>query len=278
MGTWLRRKLVGSSCLVGALGVLAGCGQDPLTQDPTGPDPLTRTPRDTTPLQGLDRGRLYRLVDELAAGRHGEVHSLLVLRNGETVIEEYFRGYGSGDEHSLQSVSKSFTSALIGIAIANGEISGVDEQVLDFFRQWREQLAQASRRAAMTIEDILTMRTGTDYHEVGANAPHWELNSLPTGWDQYWLNRPMINLPGSFWQYDSGGVIALSAMLKHRTSMHADEYANRWLFGPLGIIGGRWFVNQEGHPHTGGGLFLTPRHMVKLVSSTYNGVPGKDGR
>ena len=114
------RKPVAYMLLLCTAGVAMACGQSTPTQVTAEPDPEPEpTPRDTTPLQGLDRARLYRLVDQLRVGRHGEVHSLLILRNGETVIEEYFQGFHSYDEHSLQSVSKSFTSALIGIAIAN---------------------------------------------------------------------------------------------------------------------------------------------------------------
>jgi len=247
-----------------AAAAAAACGDGP-TDAGRGPgavpDPV---PRDTTPLQGLSRARLYELVDRLASGEFGEVHSLIVQRNGVRVVEAYFRGQDELSQHSLQSVTKSFASAILGIAIDKGYVADVDERVLDFFPQWEEELARSALRSRIEIEDILTMRTGTDYHEVGPDAPHWELNSLPTGWDYYWLTRPMIREPGTFWQYDSGGVIALSSVLKARTGEHANVLADSWLFGPMGILDRRWFVNQEGHPHLGGGLFLTPRNMVKL--------------
>lgn len=266
----------GSLVGLALLGICAAaCGEGPTTPRPS-PNVPTAAPRDTTVLEGLSRVRLYRLVDRLAAGRHGEVHSLIVQRNGVPVIEEYFSGGGAPLPHSLQSVTKSFGSALLGIAIDKGLVSDVDERVLDFFPQWDEELRRDARRDRMRLKDILTMRTGTDYHEEGPDAPHWELNSLPTGWDLYWLRRRMIREPGSFWQYDSGGVIALSSILKHRTGVHADVLADRWLFQPLGINEARWFTNQEGHPHLGGGLSLTTRSMAKfgqlyLQGGTWNG-------
>ena len=74
----------------------------------------------------------------------------------------------------------------------------------------------------------------------------------------------MIRDPGSGFQYDSGGVILLSAMLKNRTGMHVNAFAKKYLFPPLGIEQTLWIKNDEGHPHTGGGLFLRPLDMAKF--------------
>jgi CubicO group peptidase (beta-lactamase class C family) len=74
----------------------------------------------------------------------------------------------------------------------------------------------------------------------------------------------MVADPGPRFQYDSGGVILLSAILKKQTGMHADRYAQKTLFAKLGIRTFRWQRNAEGHPHTGGGLFLRPMDMAKL--------------
>jgi CubicO group peptidase (beta-lactamase class C family) len=116
----------------------------------------------------------------------------------------------------------------------------------------------------MRLEDILTMRTGTDYHENGPDSPHYRLNALATGWDKFYLDRPMLGPPGKEFRYDSGGVILLSAMLKARTGMHAEEYASRFLFKPLGIEKWFWVRNTEGQTHTGGGLNLAARDAAKL--------------
>jgi CubicO group peptidase (beta-lactamase class C family) len=190
------------------------------------------------------------------------VHSLLIMRNGEMVMEEYFQLSYNNDLHTIQSVTKSVTSAAIGIAIQEGMIAGVNEKVVDFFPEQRATLIQNQRRAAMTLQDVLTMRTGTDYNENGASSPHWQLNALPTGWDDFWLARPMVADPGTVWQYDSGGVIALSSMIKDRYGSHADVFIDEKLFGPLGITRRKWFRNQEQHPHTGGGLNMRALDML----------------
>jgi CubicO group peptidase (beta-lactamase class C family) len=225
---------------------------------------------------GLDAGRLRSLAEAIDAGRdYPDLHSLLVIRNGRLVFEEYFHGHRADRLHTQQSVSKSFTSALIGIAIARGEILSVNERVLDFF-PGRDIENLDERKRAMRLKDLLTMRSGTDYHERGSSSPHDELNRLSYGWDRFVLNRPMVRQPGSYFQYDSGGVILMSSLLEARTGMHADGYAATHLFGPLGIRRWNWFRNREGHPHTGGGLDLRPRDMARfgqlyLQNGSWNG-------
>jgi CubicO group peptidase (beta-lactamase class C family) len=213
---------------------------------------------------GLDADRLADLVQRIDSDEYRHIHSLLVVRNGHLVLEEYFHGYDPGRLHMQQSVSKSFTSALIGIARDRGDIESVDERVVDFFPSRRTELARDERRRTMRVEDLLTMRSGTDYHERGSSSPHAQLNRLSRGWDTFILSRPMVRDPGSFFQYDSGGVILLSSLLHARTGMHADDYAARYLFEPLGIEAFNWFENADGHPHTGGGLDLRPRDMARF--------------
>ncbi|MFC2085763.1 serine hydrolase domain-containing protein [Bacteroidota bacterium] len=259
--------------LLSTLALAPGCsGESQITEEnPTGPqsddtnvDPTPTIPKPDT-LQGLDRAKLKALATQIRSGtEYPDIHSLLVMRNGVLVLAQYFNDWDPEQRHTMQSVSKSFTSAAIGIAISEGAISGVDELMVDFFPQWRDSLILDPRRAAMTVEDILTMRTGTDYNENGPNSPHFELNALRTGWDRYWLDRPMISQPGTRWQYDSGGVIALSAMLKDRVGIHADEYLQDVLFEPMGIESVHWVKNFDGHPHTGGGLYLRSVDMLKF--------------
>jgi CubicO group peptidase (beta-lactamase class C family) len=208
---------------------------------------------------------LTELADLIRAGeRFPRLHCLLIVRHGFLVVEEYFNKWQAGSLHTLQSVTKSFTSALIGIAIAKGEFKGVDEKILDFFPD-REGIANLDeRKSSLSLKDLLTMRSGTDYHERGPNSPHFQLNQLGRGWDKFYLDRPMIAPPGTSFNYDSGGVILLSSLLKNRTGMHADAYAERFLFKPLGIEEKFWVKNLEGHPHTGGGLNLTARDAAKF--------------
>jgi CubicO group peptidase (beta-lactamase class C family) len=226
--------------------------------------PTRDWPRSEPAAQGLDAARLARLVELIRANeRYPGLHALLIVRNGQLVVEEYFAGWTADRLHMQQSVTKSFTSALVGIAIAQGAIAGVDAKVLDFFPGVTVQNLD-DRKRAMKLEDLLTMRSGTDYHERGPDSPHFTLNAMSGGWDRFVLDRPMVRQPGTHFSYDSGAVILTSAILKRTTGFHADEYAVPHLFRPLGIERAEWIKNREGHPHTGGGLSLRPQDMAKL--------------
>ena len=249
--------------------IIGGAAQLHPFQEETQKDTRIRTdwkwPTSSPEKQRLDSIRLKELVQLIREGRkYPRLHSLLIVRNGHLVLEEYFAGFHAGNTHTLQSVSKSFTSALVGIAIHQGKFKGVDEKVLDFFPGIKTIENMDERKAAMRLRDLLTMRSGTDYHEGYTGSPHDRLNNLERGWDRFYLNRKMIRKPGTHFQYDSGGVILMSSMLKNRTGKHADAFAEEYLFKPLQIKDVSWFKNREGHPHTGGGLHLKPRDMAKF--------------
>lgn len=215
--------------------------------------------------QGLDPGRLVRLVKLIRTeGYCPHLQALLIARHGRLVTEEYFHGWGPDLLHTLQSVTKSFTSALVGIALARGEFRDVDERVLDYFPGGNQYAASDQRKASLRLRDLLTMRTGIDYHERGLFSPHSRLNLLQWGRDTWYLRRPMLASPGTVFRYDSGGAVLLSSMLKRRAGMHAEAYAERFLFAPLGIGRQSWMANLAGHTHTGGGLHLTARDTAKL--------------
>ena len=215
--------------------------------------------------QGLDAATLAGLVADIRQDRLLPwLHYLVIVRHGRLVLEENFHGWGPGKVHTLQSVSKSFTSALVGIAIARGEFKGVDEKVLDFFPDLKGIANLDERKAAMRLEDILTMRTGTDYHEDGPDSPHYQLNRLTTGWDKFYLDRPMIAAPGTSFRYDSGGVILHLGHAQAPDGEARPGVCRTLLFKPLGIEQLFWLRNAEGHTHTGGGLALSGRDTAKL--------------
>jgi CubicO group peptidase (beta-lactamase class C family) len=229
------------------------------------PWPTTEWPRSTPKKQGINPKLLKELVkDKTKNDQYQYLHSLIIIKDGYLVFEEYFNGFNAEKPNSIQSVTKSFTSAVIGMAMEEGYIKSVDEKVLDFFPDTIKIDNLDEWKKAMTLEDILTMRTGTDYEEGYDDSPHNKLNRLRAGWDNFYLDRPMVRQPGTGFQYDSGGVILLSAMLKNRCGMHVDVYAEKFLFPPLGIERSVWIKNNEGHPHTGGGLNLLPLDMAKF--------------
>lgn len=255
--------------LTHALIATLACLAPPLTraaEEAPFPWPTDGWTRSAPEEQGLNAGILTDLVARIRKGEeYPDIHSLLIVRNGFLVVEEYFAGYDADDLHTIQSVTKSITSALIGIAIDQGKIRGVNEKVLGFFPEHRDAGNGDAGKAALTIEHLLTMRTGTDFHESPyTGSPLQRMNVLARGWIRFVLDSPMIRDPGTAFQYDSGGVILLAGILRKTTGLHADVFADRHLFEPLGITRSRWHTAGDGVPHTGGGLHLRPRDMAKF--------------
>jgi CubicO group peptidase (beta-lactamase class C family) len=172
---------------------------------------------------------------------------------------------GPDDLHTLQSDTKSVTSLLVGAALLQGKISGVNEKVVDFFPEYRKIKNLDDRKASMRLQDLLTMRTGFDWSESDyAGSPLQQLNDCQCDWLKFVLNWPMRDDPGTRFEYNSGGVILLGGVIRNATGMPTDVFAQRSLFDPLGITTVRWFYGQDGVPHMGGGLNMRPRDMAKI--------------
>lgn len=227
-------------------------------------------PRSTPAEQGLDAAVLETLAGKIRDGTHPSIHSLLVVRHGQLVFEEYFDGWHADRLHELQSISKGIVSACVGIALGRGELESIGQTMVSFFPEMEIENLD-DRKRAIIIGDVLRMSTGTDYQEGYRDSPHWRLNRMRSGWTEFWLSRPMVYAPGTGWTYDSGGVIALSAVFQKATGLHVDDYAARHLFEPLGIERYEWERNAEGHPHAGGGLHLRPRDLAKIGVLMLNG-------
>lgn len=213
---------------------------------------------------GLDSAKINELIARIENRTYPRIHSLLIVKDDSLAVERYFAGYSPERTHTLQSVTKSVTSAIAGIALEKGYIADTDQKILDFFPQYTNLQNLNEWKKEIRIRDILTMRTGVDYSEGYDGSPHSQLNSLSSGWDLFYLNRPMAAAPGTVFNYDSGGVILLSAIFHNACGMHADAIADLYLFPRLGITQREWIKNGEGHPHTGGGLSLLPKDMAKF--------------
>lgn len=255
--------------------------------------------------QGLDMGALAALHDGIESGRFGYVDRLVVIRNGFLVMNERYendyreisRGhqgplgcgsdacsdagdihqfnylhpdhhpyYQGRDVHSLQSVTKSITSALIGIAIERGAILDTDVPLLSFFDNY--DLSHVDERLhRATLDDLLTMRSGIEWHET--DRPFDETNTTlqleySDDWIQFTLDQPMDAAPGERWTYSSGGSHLMSGIIRAATGSFADDYAERFLFGPLGIDDYHWKKTPRGYPDTEGGLYLEAEQLAKI--------------
>jgi CubicO group peptidase (beta-lactamase class C family) len=208
---------------------------------------------------GIDPAAIDATIRAILADEAGAMHSLLVIRDGTLVVEEYFHGWQADDLHRIASCTKSVSSLLVGIAIDRGEIEGVDVPLLEFFPERRA--AAGEGWGAIRLEHLLTMSMGLDWSEREANA------FTPPGKDRFTevLARDVRTKPGTQCRYVSRNTNLLAAVIRQATGLHADLFAAERLFGPLGIESWDWENNKyEGHPGMSGTLELRPRDMAKL--------------
>jgi CubicO group peptidase (beta-lactamase class C family) len=221
---------------------------------------------------GLDDAGLASVASAVAREEFGHVHALLVARHGALVFERYFHEYDGAAPHTLQSVTKSLTSALIGIAVGRGEIASLDITLGDLFPDYGEVFGAVPQKAAIRLRDLLSMRSGLAWDE---SAPFSDDSndagalSRSDDWIRYALEKPLDGVPGETWTYNSGATILLSAALLRSTGSDAVEYATEQLFEPMGFGTFVWYRNPvDGLPHAGGGLRLLPRDLARFGQRT----------
>jgi CubicO group peptidase (beta-lactamase class C family) len=216
--------------------------------------------------QGLSKKIIRSLLNRLRSNEIRNLNSLLIVRHGYMVVEEYFNGSSAEDVHTIQSDSKSITSLLIGIALQQGKIHSVEDKVLDYFPEYRNIRNLDANKAALSIKDLLTMRTGLDWSEANySGSPLQQLNDCRCDWLKLVLDWPMREMPGTRFEYNSGGVILLGGIIRNVTGMSVDNFAQENLFNPLGVKGAWWVQGlPEGLPHTGGGLNLRAQDMARI--------------
>lgn len=296
-----RYHLAMRTCLLPAafaLGLASACSQPSGPASTPAPDetttwPTKGWPASTPDAEGLDANTLNALDAEFASGKRGQITSMLVIRHGKVVFDKSYphdfdklfegrdpvRGpynyydpewhpfYKHGKLHTMQSVSKSFTSALVGIAIGRGELPSLDTKVMPLFDGFRLPDGDP-RRADMTLEHVLTMTTGIKWDEstVAYTDPANSCANMEKSddWIQYVLDQPMADAPGSKFVYNSGATELLSYLIRKATGKQAHEYAAEHLFAPLGITDTYWKTTPKGLADTEGGLYLTSRDLAKL--------------
>lgn len=230
----------------------------------------------------IDSSKLLKLFEKINNGGYKEIHSVLIIKDNKLVFEEYFPGhdyeysaeehkgkliqYNMNTIHNLASVTKSVTSLLFGIAVDKGFIKGVDEKLYKFFPQ-DSSLFEGSKKN-ITLQNLLTMSSGLKWNE----------NDMPysnTANDivqlfivvdpvKYILSKPLANEPGTNFYYNGGGTNLIGKIIQEKSKLRLDDFAQKYLFDPLGIKQNKWVYINPGFVYASGDLRLRPRDMAKL--------------
>ncbi len=236
---------------------LAACDAPVARSEPVPPPP-------SAPTVGFDSALLESARVRLAALE--QARSLIVARHGVEHAAFYFNGTDGDDFANLKSVSKSILSILIGIAIAEGELQGLDQEVAPFFSN--DLPANPDPRLhRITIGDLLSMRAGlesTSFENYGA----WVTSR---NWVRSALARPFVDEPGGRMLYSTGNSHLLSALLTRATGMDTWTYARAKLAEPLGIELPRWIRDPQGVYFGGNDMLMRPRDLVRIGELYRNG-------
>ena len=227
------------------------------------------------PLQDLDKA--------VRGGEFKKIGSVLIAQHGKLVYENYF----DGDVNSLRdtrSATKSITDGLIGIAIGEGKLRGVDARILQLLPERARKLQNPDpRKDKITVEDFLTMSSPLECDDWNdASRGNEERMYVVEDWAQFILDLPIrgrmhvgeqIEPPpyGRYFSYCTGGVFTLSEAIQKVTGERTDHYAQEKLFGPLGITDALWVYSPMNIPQTGGGLRLSSRDLLKIVQLYLSG-------
>ena len=212
-------------------------------------------PRSTPEAQGVSSTAIIDFLEKVAQSKI-DFHSIMVLRHGHIIAEGWWSPYAPHLKHTLYSLSKSFTSTSIGLAVNEGRFT-IDAPVLDFFPDDKPDNISYNL-AAMKVRHLLTMSTG---HIKDTIQP---MRHSTDRWAKTFLSQPVEKEPGTFFLYNTGATYILSAIVQKVSGQTLQEYLRTRLFDPLGIIDEDWESDPQGINTGGYGLRLKTEDIAKF--------------
>ena len=208
----------------------------------------------SAPFDSAALDRALRRAEQL-----GPLTSLLVSRGGELIVERYYNGMQADRTVNLKSVSKTLLSPLVGIAIRDSLLAGVDQPLHELLPDYFDD-ADDPRQRQILLRHVLSMRTGLRTTSFG-NYGSWI--SSPD-WVRFALDQPFVCDPGDCFEYSTGNSHLVSVILTRATGMSTLAYARQELFGPLGIPLSGWDRDPQGYFLGGNNMALRPRDLLKF--------------
>ena len=232
------------------LAACTGGGNGP--EKPTGPDPGEKWSHVRPGKVGFDIGELNAISHKLQGSNST---CFAVIRDGKVAHDSYFRGGGDDSPTSAYSITKSFTSVLVGIAADNGDLS-LDDKASKYIPEWRGTPSED-----VTIRDLLSNTSGrhwdleTDYGKMAFGVPDKTTFSIGLGQDEP---------PGQVWTYNNSAIQTLQAVLKKATGTEPAVYGQKYLFDPLGMRNSTWGTDEAGNSTTFTGIVTTCLDLARF--------------
>ena len=224
----------------------------------------------------IDSTKLYSMMNDLLNSEDHGIHSILIFKEDKLVFEEYFAGtdlytpyqqFGPDIVHGLASVTKSFTSAMMGIAIDEGFIEGVDKKMFSFFPEYDH--LNSEEKDSITLHHLLSMTSGLEWEENAYpftdsrnDLIRFNTSTDPIG---FYLAKPLLHTPGTTFKYSGGGVNVLGSIISRESGMSLESFSQQYLFDKLGINDFTWIkIQPSGLTYVSGDLHIRPRAMGKF--------------
>ena len=210
--------------------------------------------------QGMDR----QLLDSafILAEAAGCIDGLVVIRNGFLIEERYYNGFTRTTPHNVMSVSKSFLSAIVGVALEQGYIDSLDERMLDYFPEYVYPEMDTAKYE-ITIRHLLTMRMGIKGEDADNYAEYWRLYNSDN-WIRATIETPLEYPPGERMVYNTFQTHLLSGIITKATGKSTRAYATSCLLGPMRIGVDAWEQDPQGYYFGGNSMYFTPQEMAVL--------------
>jgi CubicO group peptidase (beta-lactamase class C family) len=215
--------------------------------------------------EGVKESLIVQMTNQINVDFYKNIHSVVIVKNNKLVYENYFNGYDREMLHNLYSASKSFTSALTGIAIDKGLIADTNVKVLPYFPEYAPFENDSPEKQNITIRDLLTMTSGLACNDWDQSSPGNE-STLYKKKDilRYLWDLPLIDTPGTNTSYCSGGVITLSNIITKSTGQNYTDFARSSILDPLGIVHYTWNYREDNRTDRPDQIYLRPRDMAKF--------------
>ena len=214
----------------------------------------------------FNEGRIHNLKYQIADKTFKDLTSIVVVKEGKLILEEYFNGADRATLHDTRSVGKTFASTITGIALDDGHLKSVDSEIKQFYDLGNYE-NRSSKKEMVTIESLLTMTSGLNGSDLDSKSPGHEEKMYPTkDWVKFVLDLPMDPLKeiGKNWDYFTGGTVLLGDILNSKVPGGLEKYTNEKLFKPLGIEQFKWQYTPTNVPNTAGSLQLRSLDYAKF--------------
>jgi len=235
-----------------ALIFLSSCCEGPTEPEGSSFNWQTSTPEE----QGMNS---QLLAEALAEGENrGFVDCILVIRNGHIVAEKYYNGFDKNIPHNVKSVSKSFLSAVTGIALRDGHLDNLNLKMLDFFTEYLYPTIDP-QKFNITIRNLLMMRAGMDHERNNYSQIYNSSNWLKTT-----IEFPLLYDPGTTFSYNTFQTHLLSAIITKASGMNTKDFVEKNLLDKMNIELADWEKGPQGYYFGGNSMHFTPRNMARL--------------